>query len=328
VRRRQFITLFGSAAAWPLTARAQQPERMRRVGILLVYAESDPEGRARVAVFQHELEKLGWLDGRNVHFEVRWASADPEHMRTYAAELVGLGVDIIFTSSNQVTTILSQQTRTIPIVFAAASDPLETGLISSMAHPGGNITGFSQFELAMSGKWLELLKEAEPRLNRVAVLHALSGPSQPGYVRVIDGLAPSLGIQITSAPVRDLAEIEHAINAFSVEANGGLIVLSTPLMTVYREQIIALAARHRLPAIYPARIFATDGGMMSYAANVSTLFQRAASYVDRILKGEKPGDLPVEAPTKFELVINLKTVKALGLTVPPSLLAIADEVIE
>jgi putative ABC transport system substrate-binding protein len=280
-----------------------------------------------MAAFRESLQKLGWSEGRNVRFDYRWAGADPERMRAYAAELVSVMPDVMVSTSNQVTTILGQQTRTIPIVFFA-NDPLETGLITSMAHPGGNMTGFITFEFAISGKWLQLLNEVTPGLARVAGLYTPGGAGSLAMLRTIEDLGPSLGVETTSVPARDPAEIERVIDAFSREANGGLIVLTGPSTTANRELIIALAARHRLPAIYPGRDFVANGGLISYGADQVDLFRQAGSYVNRILRGEKPGDLPVQAPTKFELIVNLKTAKALGLNIPESFLLRADELME
>src|SRR4051812_35902928 len=327
MRRREFIVLLGgTAATWPLVARAQQTDRMRRVGVLATSVEG-PDLQPRMAAFRQSLLKLGWSEGLNVRFDYRSPGADPERMRAYAAELVSLAPDVILSVSNQATAILSQQTRTISVVFLA-NDPLETGLITSMAHPGGNMTGFTPFEVSMGGKWLELLKEVVPRLARVAVLFTLGGQASLATLRVIEGSAPSLGVETTSVPARDPAEIERVIDAFSREANGGLIVLTGPSTNANRELIIALAARHRLPAIYPDRESVANGGLISYGADLVDQFRQAGSYVDRILKGEKPGDLPVQAATKFELIVNLKTAKALGLNIPESFLLRADELIE
>jgi len=332
MRRRDFVTLLGGAGAgsslvWPLAALAQQPDRMRQIGVLMPSVESNPVYQARMAAFRESLQKLGWSEGRNVRFDYRWAGDDPERMRVYAAELVSLAPGVILSSTNQATAILSQQTRTIPIVFLA-NDPLETGLITSMAHPGGNMTGFSTLEVAMGGKWLELLKEAAPRLARVALLFTPGGQASLATLRLIEGLAPSLGVETTSVPARDPAEIERAIDAFSREANGGLIVLPGPGTIANRDLIIALAARHRLPAIYLGRESVASGGLISYGSDQVDQFRQAGSYVDRILKGEKPGELPVQAPIKFEMVVNLKTAKAMGLNIPESLLLRASELIE
>ena len=313
---------------WPRSVQAQRSDRLRRIGVLSFRAESDPESPPELAAFRQELQKLGWTEERNVRIDYRWAAADLERMRTYAAELVGLAPDVILTNSNQVTMVVGQQTRTIPIVFASAGDPLETGLVSSMAQPGGNITGFTPLEAATSGKWLELLKEIAPSLTRVAVLYTPGGAASVATLRFVEGVASSLGVRLTAISARDPAEFERALDAFSSEANGGLVVLSGPNTSVNREQIIALAGRHRLPAIYPFRYYVTAGGLMCYGASNTDGYLGAASYVDRILKGEKPGDLPVQGPTKYQLVINLKTAKALGLTIPESFLLRADEVIE
>jgi putative ABC transport system substrate-binding protein len=329
MRRREFISfLGGAAAAWPLAARAQSSGGPKRIGVLMPFAESDPSAQARVAALRQGLQKAGWIEGRNARLEVRWASADLERMRIDAAELADWAPDIIVTGSNVMTTIVSRQFHDVPIVFGSASDPLESGLISSMAHPAGNVTGFILFESAMSGKWVELIKEIAPSVTRVAVLNTPATPATPGYMRVLEAAASKLGLAVTSAPVRTLADIGPAIEAFARDPNGGLVVLSTPILGVYREQIIALAARHRVPAVYPASVFVVDGGLMSYAPEPTDPYRRAASYVDRILRGEKPGDLPVEFPTKFELVVNLNTAKGLGLTIPESFLLRADEVIE
>jgi putative ABC transport system substrate-binding protein len=328
MRRREFIVLLGGAVtAWPLVTRAQQPDRTLRIGVLVPAVESDPAYQARIAAFRESLQKLGWSEGRNVRFDYRWAGVDPERMRASAAELVSLAPDVLLSVSNQATAILSQQTRTIPIVFVA-NDPVETGLITSMAHPGGNMTGFTPFEVSLGGKWLQLLKEVTPRLARVAVLYTPGGAGSLAMLRTIEEVGPSLGVETTSVPARDPAEIERAIDAFSREANGGLIVLTGPGTNANRELIIALAARHRLPAIYPSRDSVANGGLISYGADQVDQFRQAGSYVDRILKGEKPGDLPVQAATKFELIVNLKTAKALGLNIPESFLLRADELIE
>jgi putative ABC transport system substrate-binding protein len=328
MRRREFIVLLGGAVtAWPLVTRAQQPDRTLRIGVLVPAVESDPAYQARIAAFRESLQKLGWSEGGNVRFDYRWAGVDPERMRASAAELVSLAPDVLLSVSNQATAILSQQTRTIPIVFVA-NDPVETGLITSMAHPGGNMTGFTPFEVSLGGKWLQLLKEVTPRLARVAVLYTPGGAGSLAMLRTIEEVGPSLGVETTSVPARDPAEIERAIDAFSREANGGLIVLTGPGTNANRELIIALAARHRLPAIYPSRDSVANGGLISYGADQVDQFRQAGSYVDRILKGEKPGDLPVQAATKFELIVNLKTAKALGLNIPESFLLRADELIE
>jgi putative tryptophan/tyrosine transport system substrate-binding protein len=327
IERRKFLaTLGGAAAAWPLAARTQQGERMRRVGVLMNLAVGDPEGEARVAAFLQALQQLGWSDGRNVRIDYRWAVADVGRFHRYAEELVALAPDAILASGTPSVQALQQVTRTVPIVFAQVIDPVGIGFVASLARPGGNITGFSVFEYGLSGKWLELLKEIAPRVTRVAVLRDLTiGLGQLG---AIQSVAPSLGVELTPIGVRDADEIERGIMAFAQGANGGLIATGSTGALFHRGLIVALAARHRLPAVYFGRYFVTDGGLISYGPDFIDLFRRAAGYVDRILKGEKPVDLPVQAPTKYQLVINLKTAKALGLEVPPTLLARADEVIE
>ena len=330
MRRREFVTLLGAAAvAWPLAARAQQtPSGLKRIGVLLPFPEGDPLSQARVAALREGLQNAGWSEGRNARFDVRWTSTNPERIKVDAGELAGLRPDVIVTGSNLVTTIASQLISDIPIVFGSASDPLESGLVSSMAHPGGNVTGFVLFESAISGKWAELVKEMAPNVARIGVLNTPDTPATPGYMRVLESAAMRIGLAVASEPVRTPEDIEARVRDFVRGSDAGLIVLSTPLLGTYRKRIIAEAARYRLPAIYPQRLFVDDGGLISYGPDLNEQYRRAAGYVDRILRGEKPGDLPVEFPTKFELVINLKTAKALALTVPPSLLARADEVIE
>ena len=329
MRRREFITLLGGAAAvWPLAARAQQVDRVRRIGVLMGADEGDPEAQRYIKAFLLRLQELGWVHGRNVQIDYRWGGADSDRIRTYAGELVGLKPDVILAQTSLVMPPLQRETRTIPIVFMQINDPVESGMVASMAHPGGNITGFTSFELTVGGKWLEMLKEIAPSVTRVAViLNPVQSP-QVAILRAIEAVAPSVGVPVTVAGVQDAAGIERAVSAFARESNGGLIVLPNPVTIGNRKLIIALAARHRLPAVYAYRYFVTDGGLMSYGVDLADLYRRAAGYVDRILKGEKPADLPVQAPTKYELVINLKTAKALGLAVPPSVLTRADEVIE
>jgi putative ABC transport system substrate-binding protein len=327
VRRREFITLLGGAAAWPLAARAQPADRMRRIGIL-VSAASDADAQVRIAVFQQGLHKLGWTDGRNIRSELRWGAGDTDRIQAYATELVGLKPDVIFSVGAPALAALHRATNTIPIVFTQVADPIGGGFVPSLARPGGNITGFTNHEYAMVGKWLEVLKEVAPRVAQVAVVHHPESPSSAGYLREIGNAAASFGVQLIPGGVHNAAEIERVIEAFAREPNGGLIVLSDIATNVHRELIIALAARHRLPAVYLFRYFVTAGGLMCYGADVVDLHRRSTSYIDRILKGEKPRDLPIQAPTKFELVINLKTANALGLQVPPTLLARADEVLE
>jgi putative ABC transport system substrate-binding protein len=330
MRRREFITLLGSVVtAWPLAVLAQQGERMRRIGVLTSGAAADdPDGQIRSAAFLQELQHLGWTDGRNIRFDYRWGAGDAENIRKYAAELVALAPDVILASGTATVGPLLQATRTVPIVFAQVTDPVGAGFIDSLAHPGGNATGFLLFEYSISGKWLELLKEIAPRVTRAAVIRDAAQTAGTGQFAVIQSVAPSLGMEVSTINVRDPAEIERAIAAFARTADGGLIVTASALSVVHRNLIVRLAARHKLPAVYYRRQYATDGGLLSYGPDVAEQNRRAARYVDRILKGEKPADLPVQAPNKYELVINLKTAKALGLTVPPTLLARADEVIE
>jgi putative tryptophan/tyrosine transport system substrate-binding protein len=329
MRRRDFITLVGGAAvAWPVAAEAQQPERMRRIGVLNGNAEGDPERQAVLSAFLQALAALGWRDGRNIRIEYRWASGDASRLRALAAELASLTLDVIFTSGTPPTTALRQAAPTTPIVFVNVTDPVASGLVSSFAHPGGNITGFTSFELTMGSKWLETLKEVAPSVNRVAVPLNPENAGLLGQLRSIEAAAPTLGVQVSAAPVRGAAEIERAIDAFASGANGGLVVLNDFITDANRELIITLAARHRLPAVYAYRYFVTEGGLISYGPDQIDSFRRAAGYVDRIIRGEKPADLPVQGPTKYELAINMKTAKALGITVPLRLQAIADEVIE
>jgi putative ABC transport system substrate-binding protein len=329
VRRREFITLLGAgAAAWPLAARAQQPERMRRIGVLLSTAADDPESSARTASFLKGLQQLGWIEGRNLRIDIRWAAGDAELYRKYAAELVALAPDVILASSSPTVAALQAATRTVPIVFAHAVDPVGAGFVDSLARPGGNATGFVLFEYGISAKWLELLKEIAPALKRVAVLRDSTTAAGMGQFGAIQSVAPSFGMEVNPVSLRDPGEIERGITAFAASPNGGLIITAAPLGTLYRELIIALAARHKLPAIYSSRFFAADGGLVYYGPDLTDQYRRAAGYVDRILKGEKPANLAVQAPTKYELAINLKTARALGITVPPSVLARADEVIE
>jgi ABC-type uncharacterized transport system substrate-binding protein len=329
LHRRQFITLLGStAAAWPLAVRAQQGERMRRIGVLMNVAADDPEGQASLAAFQEGLQQLGWIDGRNLRTDTRWGAGDPGRFRSYATELVALAPDIILAAGSPVVAALQQATRSVPIVFALVNDPVGSGYVASLGRPGGNTTGFAGTEFGISGKWLELLKEVAPRTTRVAVLRDPTIALGIGQFAAIQSVAPSFRVELSPIDVRDAGEIERDITAFARSSNGGLIVPAGPLATLHRELIITLAARHRLLAVYPSRYFATGGGLISYGPNSLDPFRHAAGYVDRIFKGEKPADLPVQAPMKYELVINLKTAKALGLEVPPTLLARADEVIE
>ena len=329
MRRREFITLVGGAAvaAWPLAARAQQGERMRRIGVLMPVAEADLVGQARLGAFLQGLQQLGWADGRNVRIDTRFGASDLDLIRKYARELVALGPDAIMANGTEATAALRQVTRTIPIVFAPVVDPVGAGYVESLARPGGNVTGFSGYEFAVSGKWLELLKEIAPRVARVAVTRDSAGAG-PAQFAAIQAVASSLGVELRPFDVRNAGEIERAITAFAGSSNGGLIVTGTAGALVHRELIVALAARHLLPAVYYSRDYVTGGGLISYGVDLTEVCRRAATYVDRILKGAKPADLPVQAPTKYELVINLKAAKALGIEIPPTLLARADEVIE
>jgi putative ABC transport system substrate-binding protein len=328
VKRREFITLLGgTAAAWPLAARAQQPERVRRIGVLMYLAADDPQGQARIAAFAQALKQLGWSEGRNLRIDIRWAKADDVHR--HAAELAALAPDVLVAGTGTATVApLLQATRTVPIVFVTTIDPVGAGFVASLARPGGNATGFMSYEYGISGKWLELLKEIAPRLTRAAVLRDPTVASGIGQFGAIQSVAPSFGVELSPVNVRDAGEIERAVTAFAPPSNGGLIVTGSALALVHRDLIVTLAARHRLPAVYADRVFVTDGGLISYGPDRVDHFRRAAGYVDRILKGEKPADLPVQAPTKYELLINLKTARTLGLEVPPTLLARADEVIE
>jgi len=330
IARRKFIAaLGGTALVWPLAARAQQADRMRRVGVLWNLAADDPEGQARQRAFLQGLQELGWTEGRNVRIDYRWHADDADRYRTYAAELVALAPDVILASSSASTAALQQATRTVPIVFAIVVDPVGAGYVASLARPGGNVTGFTLFEYSLSGKWLELLKEIAPNLMRIAILRDPAIASGIGQFAVIQAMAPpSFGVELSPIDVRDAGEIERDVAAFARESNGGLIVTASTGAVARRELIIMLAARHRLPAVYFFRYYVTSGGLISYGPDPTDPFRRAAGYVDRILKGEKAADLPVQAPTKYELAINLKTAKALGLTVPPSLLSRADDVIE
>ena len=328
MRRREFITLIGgTAVAWPITLRAQQPERARRIGIILATTADDAEFQAWVGAFLQALALLGWTIGRNVRIDTRWASANPGEIRRNAAELVALTPDVILAHGASTVRELLQVTRAVPIVFPVVSDPVAAGYVESMARPGGNATGFTSFDWDVCAKWLELLKQTAPNVTRVAVLRDTQG-SGPAQFAVIQAAAPSLRMQVSPVNMREGGEIERAVTAFARSPGGGLIVTAGPAATRDRNLIIKLATRHRLPAVYYERLFIAGGGLISYGPDFVDNYRRAASYVDRILKGEKPGDLPVQAPTKYELVINLKTAKALGLTVPSSLLATASEVIE
>ena len=328
IRRREVIAMLGGAAAWPLAARAQQGGRMRRVGVLQNLASDDPAEQARLMAFGQGLQELGWTIGQNVRIENRWSAGDPDRIRRNTEEMVALAPDVILASGNAGVAPLLQATRTVPVVFVIVPDPVGAGFVDSLARPGGNATGFIAYEYGLSGKWLEVLKEIAPGVTRAAVIRDPALASGPGQFAAIQSIAPSLGVEVSPVNVRDAGEIERAITAFAHSPNGGLIVTGSALVGIHRHLIIALAARHKLPAVYVERTYVAAGGLISYGSDFLDQYRRAASYVDRILKGEKPADLPVQAPTKYELVINLKTAKALGLTVPETLLARADEVIE
>jgi putative ABC transport system substrate-binding protein len=323
VRRREFITLVGGAAAWPLAARAQQAERMRRIGVLINRAPDNKEGQARLAAFQQALQQLGWSDGRNARIDVRWGADDADRERKYAAELIALAPDIILAGGTVSAAAAQQASRSVPIVFASVSDPVGAGFVDSLARPGGNVTGFMSFEYSLSGKWLELLKEVAPGVKRAAVLRDAANPGGIGVFGAIQAVALSLGVEVSAINVRDAAEIERSVAAFARSANGGLVVTPNATSTVHHDLIIMLAAQHKLPAVYGNRFAVTGGGLVSFAPDYVDQYRRAAGYVDRILKGDKPADLPVQAPTKYELVINLKAARALGLDVPATLLATA-----
>jgi putative ABC transport system substrate-binding protein len=330
MRRRKFITLLGgAAAAWPLAGRAQEAAKRRRIGVLMSRTADDSDALARIAAFAQGLQELGWTVGGNIRMDTRWGGGDLERFRRYAAELVALSPDVIVATAGSIVGALQQASRIVPIVFVTTIDPVGGGFVASLARPGGNATGFTNYEFSMSGKWLELLKEIAPGVTRVAVIRDPSVPAGSGGFAAIQTVAPSLRVELTPVGVRDGAEIDHAIAAFARSSNGGLIVVGPgSSVAAHRDLIITLAARHRLPAVYSNRTWSTAGGLISYGADSFDQYRRAAGYVDRILKGEKPADLPVQAPTKYELVINLKTAKALDLEVPPMLIARADEVIE
>jgi ABC-type uncharacterized transport system substrate-binding protein len=330
MRRRDFIKVIAGSAAttWPLAARAQQGERMRRIGVLMPLPADDAQAQVRSAAFLQGLQELGWTVGRNVQFDYRWGARDADRARKHAAELVALAPDVILANGALVVGPLQQVTRTVPIVFVQVTDPVGAGFVESLARPGGNATGFTTIEYGMSGKWLELLKEIAPRVSKVAVIRDPAIVAGIGQLGAIQAVAPSLGVEVNPINVRDADEIARSVTAFARSSNGGLIVTTGGFGIVHRELIATLAARHQLPAVYPYRFFATGGSLISYGADTIDPFRRAAGYVDRILKGEKPADLPVQNPTKYELVINLKTARALGLDTPPTLLARADEVIE
>jgi putative ABC transport system substrate-binding protein len=330
VRRREFITLLGGAAAiWPVAARAQQAGA-RRIGVLMPFAMTDAAGKLELAGFAQQLKDLGWTDGGNLRIDYRWSAGNPANMQAMAKELIALQPDVLFSRSTPVTKAVLQQTRTIPVVFAVVSDPVGDGLVASVARPGGNATGFTNAEASLTGKWLGLLKEMMPGITRVAFLYDPKVAPGGGayYTKLIEAAAPQFAVTSTAIPVHNAADVESAVGDFVRRPNGGLIVLPDATTNLHRERIIALAAQHRVPAVYAFRYIAADGGLMSYGVDVVELFRRAATYVDRILRGVKPADLPVQLPEKFQLVLNLKTAAAMGLTVPTSLQLLADEVIE
>jgi putative tryptophan/tyrosine transport system substrate-binding protein len=328
MKRRAFIAALGGAAAWPLMARAQQPEQVRRIGVLLPFVVDDPEGRARIAAFLQGLQQSGWTDGRNVRIDIHWSVGNANEARRYVAESMVPAPDVILATGSPATGALLEATRNVPIVFVNVVDPVGAGFVDNLSRPGGNATGFTLFEYGTSGKGLELLKEIAPHMTRAAVVRDPSVAAGSGQLGAIQSVAPSFGVELIPVGARDVDEFERAIAAFARSPNGGMIVTSSAWSVTHRDLIIRLAALHKLPAIHFQPRFVTDGGLISYAADFIDQFRRAAGYVDRILKGEKPADLPVQAPTKYELAINLKTAKALGLNVPQSLLARADEVIE
>jgi putative ABC transport system substrate-binding protein len=328
MKRREFIAALGSAAIWPLAARAQQPDRVRHIGVLMTTAAVDPEAQARIAAFQQELQQLGWIVGRNVQIDIRWGGSDAESIRRYAAELVALAPDVILATGSVSVGPLLQATRSVPIVFAYVPDPVGAGFVDSLARPGRNATGFTPFEYSVAGKWLELLKEIAPGVTRAAVIRDPTISTGLGQFAAIQSVAPSVGVEVSAVNIRDAGEIERAIATFAGASNGGLILTGSALAVLHSDLIITLAARHKLPAVYFERQHVTRGGLTSYGPNIVDQYRQAAGYVDRILKGEKPADLPVQTSTKYELIINLKTAKALDLTVPPALLVRTDEVIE
>jgi putative tryptophan/tyrosine transport system substrate-binding protein len=329
MRRREFITLLGGAAAWPLAARAQQQSRMRRIGVLMAYAEDDLEAQSWIRALLQGLKEHGWIDGSTIRLDCRWARGNLKPMGSNAAELMALNPDLIVAAATPALEAVSQETRSVPIVFVNVADPIGQGFVAGMAHPGGNITGFTSFEFSMGGKWVEVLKEISPSLVRIVVTYnPATAPYFPLFFQWIETAATSFAVKLIVTPVHDATEIERVIATAADESNSSLIVVPSAFMTIHRELIIRAAARHRLPAIYGYGYYAASGGLVSYGFDVRDLFRRAASYVDRILKGAKPADLPVQTPTTYQLVINLRTAKALGLEIPPALIARADEVIE
>ena len=328
MRRREFIGITGGAVAWPLAAHAQQSERLRQIGMLIPFDSSEPEVKARLSAFRQRLQELGWIESRNIRFDYRFTGQDAERIHAGTEELIALGPDVLVVWGNPAVAILQKATQTIPIVFVGASDPVESGFVTNLRRPGGNITGFQNFESAIGGKWLDLLKEIAPGVRRVAFVYSPDISANLAFVHAAEAASTSLDVTVTAAPVRSIADIEHALTAFAKEPNGGLIVAPFPFIATSQDKIIALASDLHLPTIFPFRYFATNGGLASYGFDTIDPHRQAASYVDRILKGEKPGNLPVQAPTKYELVINLKTAKAIGLTISRELQLRADELIE
>jgi putative tryptophan/tyrosine transport system substrate-binding protein len=329
MRRREFIAGLGGAAAWPVVARAQQPSKVRRVGLLMNFPEGDAEGKARLAAFLQRMRELGWSEGSNLKLESRWSGADTERMRTAARELIALEPDLVIGVGTPAVSALARETNSIPIIFTQVSDPVGSGLVAHLARPGGNVTGFTLFEFSIGSKWLQTIKDLAPSVARVAVLfNPATAPYAPFYVRSVEAAAASFAIDFSTLPLNDAIELEGAIKMLAATPNSALLVLTDTFTTVNRERIIALAAEYRLPALYPYRFFVASGGLVSYGVDTLEQYPRAAIYADRILRGAKPADLPIQQPTKFEFVINLKTAKALGLEIPPTLLARADEVIE
>lgn len=328
MRRREFIGIAGGAVAWPLAAHAQQSERSRQIGMLIPFDGSEPEVKARLSAFRQRLQELGWIESRNIRFDYRFTGQDAERIHARTEELIALRPDVIVVWGNPAVAILQKATQTIPIVFVGASDPVESGFVTNLGRPGGNITGFQNFESAIGGKWLDLLKEIAPGVRRVAFVYSPDIPANLAFLHAAEAASVSLDVTVTAAPVRSIADIEHALTAFAKEPNGGLIVAPFPFIATSQDKIIALASDLHLPTIFPFRYFATNGGLASYGFDTIDPHRQAASYVDRILKGEKPGNLPVQAPTKYDLVINLKTAKAIGLTISRELQLRADEVIE
>src|SRR5215472_3860926 len=328
MRRREFIGIAGGAVAWPLAAHAQQLERPHKIGMLIPFNDNEPEVKARLSAFRQRLQELGWIESRSIRLDYRFTGQDAERIHAGTEDLIALGPDVIVSWGNPAIAMLQKATQTIPVVFVGASDPAESGFVTNLGRPGGNITGFQNFESAIGGKWLDLLKEIAPEVRRVAFMYSPDVSANLAFVHAAEAASTSLDVTVTAAPVRSIADIEHALTAFAKEPNGGLIVAPAAFIATSQDRVIALASDLHLPAIYPFRYFATNGGLASYGFDTIDPHRQAASYVDRILKGEKPGNLPVQAPTRYELVIDLKTAKTLGLSVPPSLLARADEVIE